>query len=437
MNRGIKVLQTLALPLGYGTACLKIVLEYYAERNGFCQVAAYGFPYYNIRMRRIITIIRWEISRVMSDWKRAASVFIIPAAVLMIALNIFPYLINYMTTGSLSEKPVVIVDAPDSFLEYIEDTEGRTVYRYRFRSSEDLGLRYYERREFIDDIKSGTIWVSFDEENGVIWLSCNGNSTFSINRAESFSEVVLTPYNETLIENNERTFTVDDFNPITRTLNHRTDANYGAAKVIPAVLVLLIYYCVYSLCSDIFAAERERGFYDKLLMTPVSPVTIVTGKILACTILVTAASYVTFFFLFMSSWLNHTNSSTSLIPFGLFLLPQQVLVIAAVIPVTAFLCCAICVRIIFSIRRMKDIILNLQMPLIYLLADVFFQLAAETPGRVEFAIPIHGSTALIKAVFLSQYQSWQLITVLIVSLIASVWLLFRTFTKEGYIGVNR
>ena len=172
-------------------------------------------------------------------------------------------------------------------------------------------------------------------------------------------------------------------------------------------------------------------------MTPVSPVTIVTGKILACTILVTAASYVTFFFLFMSSWLNHTNSSTSLIPFGLFLLPQQVLVIAAVIPVTAFLCCAICVRIIFSIRRMKDIILNLQMPLIYLLADVFFQLAAETPGRVEFAIPIHGSTALIKAVFLSQYQSWQLITVLIVSLITSVWLLFRTFTKEGYIGVNR
>ena len=82
---------------------------------------------------------------------------------------------------------------------------------------------------------------------------------------------------------------------------------------------------------------------------------------------------------------------------------------------------------------MKDVILNLQMPLIYLMADLFFQIFSNTPGWLEFFIPIHGSIAVIRTVFMSEFKMWQLIGMLITSLCPALFVLRRTFKKEGYI----
>lgn len=386
---------------------------------------------YNRHMRGIWIIIRWEFARIYSNWKRAAAIFIIPAAVMMLALGIFPYLINYMSTGSISEKPITIINAPDSFLEYIEDTEGTTVYSYEYMDVDEF-TRLWNRGKIIRNLKSGSIYAFFNPDDNMVYIGCNGNSSISMNRAESFIEVVMDPYNDTLKQQGNVVFETDSFNPVIKLLDYRTAANAGSARVIPAVLVLLIYYCIYSLTSDMFASERDRGFYDKLLMAPISPKKIMMGKILACTLLVTGASYITFMFLFISSWLNRSNSSTSLIPFGMFLLPGQLAIIALIIPVTAFLCAVICVNIIFSIRRMKDIILNLQMPLIYLMMELFYDIFSYNPGWLEFFIPIHGSIAVIKSVFLSEFRPWQLIAVLFVNILPALMLLRKTFKKEGY-----
>ena len=258
-------------------------------------------------MRGIWIIIRWEFARIYSNWKRAAAIFIIPAAVMMLALGIFPYLINYMSTGSISETPITIINAPDSFLEYIEDTEGTTVYSYEYMDADEF-TRLWNRGKIIKNLKSGSIYAFFNPDDNMVYIGCNGNSSISMNRAESFIEVVMDPYNDTLKQQGNVVFETDSFNPVVKLLDYRTAANAGSARVIPAVLVLLIYYCIYSLTSDMFASERDRGFYDKLLMAPISPKKIMMGKILACTLLVTGASYITFMFLFISSWLNRSNS---------------------------------------------------------------------------------------------------------------------------------
>ena len=387
-------------------------------------------------MRGIWVIIRWEISRLYSNWRKAAAIFILPAAVMMIALGIFPYLINYMSTGALGEKPIIVVNAPDEFLQYIEDTEGTTVYSYEYQDIDDF-TNDWNSGEVVKTLRRGSIFVFFETDNHTAYVGFNGNSAIANNKAESFIEVVMDPYNETLQKSGQIIYEVDSFNPVTKLLDYRSDANFGAARVIPPVLVLLIYYCIYSLTSDMFASERDRGFYDKLLMSPVSPINIMMGKIISCTLLVTGASYVTFLFLFLSSWLNRSNSSTSLIPFGLFLLPDQLGIVAIVIPITAFLCAAVCVNIVFSIKRMKDVVINLQMPLVYLMGDLFYQIFSVTPGAVEFFIPIHGSIAVIKSVFLSEFQPWQFWSMSITSLIFAWLLLFNTFRKEGYIGDKR
>ena len=391
---------------------------------------------YNNHMRGIWVIIKWEISRLYSNWRKAAAIFILPAAVMMIALGIFPYLINYMTTGALGEKPITVINAPSEFLQYIEDTEGTTVYSYEYQDIDEF-TEDWESGQVVKDLRGGSIFVFFETDARTVYVGFNGNSSIANNKAESFIEVVMTPYNESLQREGQIIYEVDSFNPVMKLLDYRSDANFGAARVIPPVLVLLIYYCIYSLTSDMFASERDRGFYDKLLMSPVSPIKIMMGKILSCTLLVTGASYVTFLFLFLSSWLNRSNSSTSLIPFGLFLLPNQLKIVAIVIPITAFVCSAVCVNIIFSIKRMKDVVLNLQMPLVYLMGDLFYQIFSVTPGVVEFYIPIHGSIAVIKSVFLSEYQPWQFWAMCFTSLTFAFLLMMNTFRKEGYIGDKR
>lgn len=383
-------------------------------------------------MHGILTIIKWEISRVFSNWQRAAAVFIVPAAVMMVALNIFPYLINYMSTGSLTEKPIIVAGAPESFIAYLEQTEGTTIYKYEFITEEELA-EDWDSGKAMRELRNGRIYTVFVPDDNVAYIGCNGNSQLSLNKAESYIEVVMDPYNDYFSTEGNEVFEVNAFNPVIKLLDYRTEANYGSARVIPAILVLLIYYCVYSMMSDMFASERDRGFFDKLLMTPVSPQNIVFGKMIACTLLVSGATLITLLFLFLSSWLNRSNSSTSLIPFGLMLFPEQLLVIVIVIPVTAFLCSSICLSIIFSIRRMKDVILNLQMPLIYLLADLFFQIFSGNPGVLEFFIPIHGSIAIIKAVFMSNYRPWQLVGLLLTTLTSTLLIIRSTFRKAGFV----
>ncbi|MCR5048457.1 MAG: hypothetical protein K6A37_05805, partial [Saccharofermentans sp.] len=201
-------------------------------------------------MRGILLIIKWEISRIYSNWKRAAAIFIVPAAVMMLALSIFPYLINYMTTGSLTEKPVLIINAPETFTDYISDTEGTTIYTYEYMDMDEFG-NLWDEGEVTKLLKSGTLFALFSEDS--IYIGCNGNSSIAVSRAEAFREVVLDPYNETVKEQGQIVFNVDAFNPVTKLLNYRTESNRGSARVIPAVLVLLIYYCIYSLTSDMFA----------------------------------------------------------------------------------------------------------------------------------------------------------------------------------------
>lgn len=388
---------------------------------------------YNKHMNKIAIIIKWEISRILSNWRKAAAVFIIPAAVMMVALNLFPYLINYMSTGSVSGRPIIIVNAPDEFYDYVDETEGTTIYKYEFITLSRY-LREIEDDTFTTNIRKGFIYCVFESDTDSINIQYNRDSAVMSDQAYSFMEVVINEFNDSQIIKSDEAYTVDGFNPITKLLNYRAGANLASARVIPAVIVLIIYYCTYSLMVDIFASEKDRGFWNKLIMTPVSPVKIVIGKMLSVVGLVSGAAYTTFAFLFLSSWINRSNSSTSLIPFGLFLLPKELGALIVIVPVTAFLCACICLSIIFSLDRMKDVILNLQMPLIFLLFELFLQLFYyDVPNWSEYYVPLHNSIAVLRAAFMTELSNTNLIFSVILNLIIAVIILLRVLKKEGYI----
>jgi hypothetical protein len=104
--------------------------------------------------------------------------------------------------------------------------------------------------------------------------------------------------------------------------------------------------------------------------------------------------------LFFSSWVNRSNDAMSLLPFGMLLTPSELLIILGSIPITVLLMTAICISTVFQLRRMQDITVNLQLPLIYFLGDFFMQMFRGTrPITLEYFLPLHNNLSLIAETF--------------------------------------
>lgn len=417
-------------------------------------------------MKKIITIFKWEISKIFSSWQRTVTLFLLPAVILMLAINIFPLLINYMSTGTLNKQPVTVIGAPVTFRQYVESTVDARTFVYNYISVDEYIELVSDKESFVKKLRKGLIlcifssgdqYLTFDEEvyayydrlasgnsgaksKAKVYLAYDVDSISSQTRALQFKQGVLEPYQDTLIDSlggefaviGSSLFETDSFNPVTDLSDYRTTANTAASRVVPGVLLIMMYYCVYSLVSDMFASERDRGFMAKLLMSPVKPKHVYIGKIVAINVIVTAATYVTMLLLFFSSWLNRTNDAMSLLPFGMFLTPTELVIVLVSIPITTLLMTAMCIVTVFSLNRMQDITVNLQLPLIFFLGDFFIQMVRGTrPVTLEYFIPLHNTLALIAETFMAQNKLWHVLLIFLLNTGLAVLILFSTFRREA------
>ena len=417
-------------------------------------------------MKNIITIFKWEISKIFSSWQRTVTLFLLPAVILMLAINIFPLLINYMSTGTLNKQPVTVIGAPVTFRQYVESTVDARTFVYNYISVDEYIELVSDKESFVKKLRKGLIlcifssgdqYLTFDEEvyayydrlasgnsgaksKAKVYLAYDVDSISSQTRALQFKQGVLEPYQDTLIDSlggefaviGSSLFETDSFNPVTDLSDYRTTANTAASRVVPGVLLIMMYYCVYSLVSDMFASERDRGFMAKLLMSPVKPKHVYIGKIVAINVIVTAATYVTMLLLFFSSWLNRTNDAMSLLPFGMFLTPTELVIVLVSIPITTLLMTAMCIVTVFSLNRMQDITVNLQLPLIFFLGDFFIQMVRGTrPVTLEYFIPLHNTLALIAETFMAQNKLWHVLLIFLLNTGLAVLILFSTFRREA------
>lgn len=416
-------------------------------------------------MSKILTIFMWEIRKLFSSWRRTFTLFLLPAIFLVGMLNLFPVLINYMTTGSLNKQPVMVVNAPDSFKDYLDENIKTNAFKYEFISADEfkefksdkadyhkrlhkgLLICYFYAGEDTNDF-DGVITSYYKElSNGnaeaksdaVVCVVCDANSITSQTRAEQLRVGILKEYQGSLIDKlggefgitGSALFSVDSFNPVTDFEDYRTSANTTASRVVSGVLMILMYYTTYSLVSDMFASERDRGFMDKLIMTPVSRRKIYIGKILAIDVIVSFSTLITLGLLFLSSWMNRSNDAMSLLPFGMLLTPSELLIVVLTIPVTALIMTAICVSTVFALKNMQDITTNLQLPLIYFLGDFFLQMFRGTrPTTLEYFIPVHNAMQLISESFMAQDKLWHVLLVLLLNAGLAIAVFATTFRKE-------
>lgn len=408
-------------------------------------------------MRKTLIIFKWEISKILTNWRKALTVFLFPAVLMMIALNLFPIIMNYISTGTVGRKPIVTLNAPDSFVDFTESGYYTLPYKFDFYESGDL-----EEKELKKILSKGSLIVifsdnDFDEEiedyydeirkgnigyQSEAWIDINfdSNAYVMYGRAVQFQTEVLESYEDYCFDQlsgkykkiGYDRFDLNDFNPITSVVLNRNTANSAASRLIPGIIMLLLYYCVYSLSCDMFAAEKDRGFLRKLLMTPAPPFSIFGGKTLAIIVISFVSSIVTYLVLFAASWLNISNDSMSLLPFGMLLTTKEFLAFLLVIPATSYVMCAICLSIVFSLEKMPDILTNLQFPLVLFLIEFFAQMARSAPPfMVEFLVPIHGTICALRDIFATDIRWSYLILTCLVDILVGTLMLRHSFKKIG------
>lgn len=432
-------------------------------------------------MRSMLVLFRWECRRILSNWRQTLAIFLVPALVLLLALYFFPLLVDYISTGNVGNPSVILVAPDDSILSFVESDTLASSYSYiiwtedeytdaladgsaaKFTEkgnifivfgsgdaeSADYGEESFRKaiEAYIRDLPSGadaaatTATITIDYDPYIIKSEA---------AAYQFQENILPGYKDYLIFTSESNFysegggapfRIDRFNPYTKLMENKSQANPAAARVIPGVLILLLYYYVFSLSGDIFATDRERGFLSKLALTPLSTHGLLWGKALAVISVSTLASLITLLVIILSSWLNRSNNPLSLIPFGLLLSPLQLIMILGSVFCAAAVMTMLCFKIIADLRNMQDITLNMQLPLILFLVDFFLQLfRMSDPVLAEFAIPLHNNLLLIHHTMIGT-ASVQLYMFVIIWDTLTVSLLYiytkRTFEQDTIIRKKR
>ena len=229
----------------------------------------------------------------------------------------------------------------------------------------------------------------------------------------------------------------DSFNPFNFVLSNRANANLGASRTIPTMMILLMYYCIYSLAAETLASSRQSGFLTKVYLTPISKHALLTGKALMVITIGVVSASITYFMLFVSSWVNRSNSAYSLLPFGLFLSGSQLLLFLITILLAAVVMTMICFAIVFKLRRMEDVIMNLQTPLVLLIFEFFGNMFRPSSAMaVEYCIPVHNSIMIIREIFLGTFTWGNFMIVSLVNLLVSGLLFMICLnTKDGMIHI--
>lgn len=422
-------------------------------------------------MRHTITILKWEMSKIINNWQKTLKVFLLPALLLLAAINLFPMLMNYLSTGSLSSHPVTLVNAPDSFVDYLDSNAKSSFYTFTWLDDEDIDEM--SGKEFEETYKNGSIIVFFmaSENNSIVdfdtcvseyytRLSLGQNtrnlrmiveidyegSYSSYLSAEQFKADIGEGYSSYLLEHLGQPYVdagggdrwvTDEFNPFSFVTNNRYVANQGAARTIPSMMILLMYYCIYSLTAETLASARQSGFLTKVYLTPISKHSLLIGKALMVVTVGVISAVVTYFLLFISSWLNRSNSAYSLLPFGLFLTPTQLLAFAILLISGAVMMAMLCFGITFKVRRMQDVIMNLQVPLVLLIFEFFGNMFRPSPAEtVEYLIPVHNTIMTIREIFLGTYSWWTILVVTLVNFVFAAELFIICLkSKDGMLHI--
>lgn len=358
------------------------------------------------------SIMGKELTRVFKDKKLIFSMFILPVVVMVGMFMLIFALVSNMSNNIEKHKSAVYVqNAPERFTEILG-------------AGEDMSVTYIgasENTEFIkENIKNGDtdILVVFPEdftklvsdEKAAIpqvktfYNPSEDNSTEARGRVMGYLE----GYRQTLIADKFGSveaaviFTVDSDNEGSQVFDNDKAAGKMLGMFLPYFITMMIFAGAMGLGVDAIAGEKERGTLASLLLTPVSRMEIVMGKMAALGLLsiMSALVYILGMLVAIPLGVNQMGGESMMSELSISFTPVQiaqliVLILGIVLMYVALI--GLVSVIAKSIKEAQTYIMPVYM--IVIIAGMVSMYTSDTSSFTSYAIPLINSSVAFKGIF--------------------------------------
>ena len=384
-------------------------------------------------MREIRLICKKELSRVLTDRKMLFSVFLLPAIIMVVVMNVMTSFSKNLENAVKSHAPIVYLqNAPEGVEQYLK------------AYNEKMDLRTVDDEQKVtEEIRDGSadLWIAFPQdfleqievyktgdEIPQIKVYYNPSEEYSQAAYEGVAGGCLEVYRQALLS--ERVgdmqsltvFTVNSDNPDMVIQDEQKAGGKALGMMLPYFVTILLFAGAMGLGTDMVAGEKERGTMASMLVAPIKRSSIVLGKVFALMIIsgISSVVYVAVMVGFLPQMMGAYGSEG----LGLSLEVGQVLMMAFLLIAIAFLYSGIIVLISVFAKDTKEA--NSYIMPVYMLILILGIATMFTTQNIEswyYAVPVFNTALALQGILTGDVSVMQYAVTLAETLILGMILI--------------
>lgn len=384
-------------------------------------------------MREIRLICKKELSRVLTDRKMLFSIFLLPAIIMVVVMNVMTSFSKNLENDVKSHAPIVYLQsAPEGVEQYLK------------AYNEKMDLRTVDDEQKVtEEIRDGSadLWIAFPQdfleqievyktgdEIPQIKVYYNPSEEYSQAAYEGVAGGCLEVYRQALLS--ERVgdmqsltvFTVNSDNPDMVIQDEQKAGGKALGMMLPYFVTILLFAGAMGLGTDMVAGEKERGTMASMLVAPIKRSSIVLGKVFALMIIsgISSVVYVAVMVGFLPQMMGAYGSEG----LGLSLEVGQVLMMAFLLIAIAFLYSGIIVLISVFAKDTKEASSYI-MP-VYMLILILGIATMFTTQNIEnwyYAVPVFNTALALQGILTGDVSVMQYAVTLAETLILGMILI--------------
>lgn len=397
-------------------------------------------------------IFKKEIARVFTDKKMVFSLFILPLIVVVGLFWLMGTLMGNMVSDVEEHKSVIYVQNPPKEVKEIISQSGygekATITYLGEEASQDEidNIRAQILKGEVDLVvvfdsefmKSAADYQNEEDKLPQVTIGYNSSESYSSAAMSLFDGMVLSALETVVLH--ERLGNLDLLTAFQKNVDLIVDEKKASgeylATLLPYMMVFMLFSSAMSVCIDAITGEKERGTMASMLLSPVRRGSIVSGKLIALSVLSIMSSIVyagaTIISMpLMNKGMGGEESELVNVAFS----PLQIVALAMLmISLVLLFVAVICLISVFAktVKEANAYVMPLQM-LVMVVGLLVMLSGSADPKQSSYAIPVYGTAISIQGVLTYEINIAQFGVSVLSNLICTVLIVFaisKVFNNE-------
>lgn len=387
-------------------------------------------------MSNVKGIVKKDLDKIFKFPGAFFSTIILPGLILFLIYAIMGSSFSSLIGGNDSEfySRIVIVNAPESFEQFIDQSEVSKINYSLFNESE------VNEEDLINQVKENEyeLLVVFDKDfdskieansKPIIKLYGNDLSIESTNALYKMNTFISQLKSQILVDKEiDPVVFVDSYNSVAD--EEQVNA-FGIAMLLPMLIITFVFAGALGVGADAIAGEKERGTLSTLLMAPIRRNEIVYGKVISTSIISLLSALSSFIGIIASlPFAKDIFGIQGSVSYGIVSYIQLLIIII----VLAMLASSVILLFSALAKSVKEAT-NYAMPIyiVAILTAVVSMFSAVSSNIGIYLIPIYNIAIGIKGVLTSNIDFINFMLVIIANIlyvILAILILVRMFRSE-------